>query len=872
MPYKNIPSELTDKMDRCVKDVMAKGHSKDSAIAICYTSVVEGEDLGVLLEVAQRAMEEHYPWDQCIADQKARGYSDERAAKICGSIKAKAQGAQQLQGDERQIEHLDISIDKRKTGREWEITIIGAEGDFSNVKTIGGERCIISRNGLPYAISGIRESVPFWDGVEVFDNHLTDEQFTQRGGMRSPASEWVGTIVKPWWDDKALRLKGILKMVDDGLAAKLRNAEEQGVLRRDRIGLSIDTFPIYGQVRHEGRQVKIAKGFERDRICSVDIVMRPAAGGGFDRLIAATQITQEVSNMDITREELMSLIRELISEALAEMKPTEQEQVNGEEVAPEEAAAEVADAAAQAAEEVAEEAPAEADPALVAQVAADAAAAAAQETADEVAEEVGGEAAQAIEAKLRELETRMKKRDCAEMLKRKIEAAKLSPQFAAIVRAQFADKIFQEKEIDAMVKSVKEAQAAVDPSGRVIEGGMTRGQFLRSGGPDGREVAELEFLRLIAGNTRFRELEGNQAHYVQERVPQAYRQWIKAGRPNYGTRRISEWVYQLLDGDPLADQRAFEAVTTSGMSSIVKNVLNLMLAADYSARHEWWQDIVTTEEVDTIDQATLVRVYGLSTLSVVDEGGPYTELSWADEEETADFVKKGNYVGVTIESMLRDKLQAIRTIPNRLATSWYNTLSALNAGVFTVNTNTGPVLADGGALFNNTAVATATGHANLLTTALSFTAYGAARTAMMKQTDQPLGAGSKLLIHPKYLLVPVDLETTALQIRNSEMLPNSANNDVNPYYQKFEVVIVPEWTDTTDWAQVGDPTEFPAIWNIFLRGRRVPELFSADSETQGAMFTNDTLRYKVRLLTWRFSSTYDCAPVSDFRPLHKSNV
>jgi len=38
------------------------------------------------------------------------------------------------------------------------------------------------------------------------------------------------------------------------------------------------------------------------------------------------------------------------------------------------------------------------------------------------------------------------------------------------------------------------------------------------------------------------------------------------------------------------------------------------------------------------------------------------------------------------------------------------------------------------------------------------------------------------------------------------------------------------------------------------------------------MFTNDTLRFKVRMLTFRYSSTYDCAPVADWRPLHKSNV
>jgi hypothetical protein len=85
-------------------------------------------------------------------------------------------------------------------------------------------------------------------------------------------------------------------------------------------------------------------------------------------------------------------------------------------------------------------------------------------------------------------------------------------------------------------------------------------------------------------------------------------------------------------------------------------------------------------------------------------------------------------------------------------------------------------------------------------------------------------------------------------------------------------VVVPTWTDTADWALVGDPAVYPAIYLIWLRGRRTPELFSAEDERAGAFFTNDTLRYKVRMFGHRFDAIYDAAPVADFRPLHKSNV
>lgn len=43
MPYPNFPSDVpTDKIDSCVNKVMAQGHDKSSAIAICYSALVEG--------------------------------------------------------------------------------------------------------------------------------------------------------------------------------------------------------------------------------------------------------------------------------------------------------------------------------------------------------------------------------------------------------------------------------------------------------------------------------------------------------------------------------------------------------------------------------------------------------------------------------------------------------------------------------------------------------------------------------------------------------------------------------------------------------------------------------------------------------------
>ena len=704
-------------------------------------------------------------------------------------------------------------------GTEWDVTIIGASKP-DDVITVDGQEFIRSKNGRLYSVKALAESAPLWEGVKVYDNHLTQAQFEEKQGMRSPVKEWLGTIVQPKWDEASRQLRGVFKVVEGDLATKLKSAWEQKVL--NSIGLSIDTFPIIGkEAVVEGNRLPIIEGFKK--ILSVDLVGDPAAGGGFNRIIASVnggnqvdENTNDVTSPDEIKQLIRSEVEDVVQTAIANALKQE------------------------------------------------------AEIEDEEGEQETEQGEDAQQEALNEL--RLAKAEL--MLERKLGQAKLNG-YEKTVREAFQGRIFTEQELDKMIANLKEAQAQHDPTGRVQENGQQRTDIQVGLNED--DKFGIEFLRLAMGNTAFNALRQREEHheFVQPRLEESFfiKAWEKDGKPSltsYG--RISELIRAYLGGDPTLDGRVLETASTSTLATVVKNTVNIMVAADYSVQERWYEPIVNVEEVDTIDDATLARVFGVSNLSTVDEGAAYTELIVQDEEETASFVKRGNYIAVTMETLMRDKINFVRTIPRRMSNAWYNTLSALTSNVFTVNTAAGPVLSDTGALFNATAVTTAGGHANLLTTALSAAQFGTCRLAMRVQTDQPLGAGRRLLINPRYLLVPTDLETTGITIRETELVTGSANNDINPYFQTFDVVVVPDWTDTNNWALVGDPMVYPAIWHIFPRGQRTPQLFTADSEVTGAMFTNDTLRFKVRQLTYRFSSTYDCAPVSDFRPLHKSNV
>jgi hypothetical protein len=196
------------------------------------------------------------------------------------------------------------------------------------------------------------------------------------------------------------------------------------------------------------------------------------------------------------------------------------------------------------------------------------------------------------------------------------------------------------------------------------------------------------------------------------------------------------------------------------------------------------------------------------------------------------------------------------------------------AAIFTSNSAAGPTMSDTGALFNSTAVSSTGGHANLLTTALSLTAWEAVKVAMMKQPELNSSERLGALTRPRLLWVPVDLETVGIQILASEGITGSADNDVNVNAQGNEreerlrrarerVIVCPFWTDTNNWAAQADPNLYPSI-GIGYRYGRTPEIFSVASPTGGLMFTNDTLPVKVRFF-------FAVGPI-DWRGLHKNNV
>lgn len=319
----------------------------------------------------------------------------------------------------------------------------------------------------------------------------------------------------------------------------------------------------------------------------------------------------------------------------------------------------------------------------------------------------------------------------------------------------------------------------------------------------------------------------------------------------------------------------FALGSTATFPGIVKDSQNKILTVAWDKYGElgygWWKDVVSIEHFDNLNQIDWLRLGTIGSLPTVAEGAEYTELPIGDNVETSDWTKYGGYVGLTLEAVLRDDTRAFRKMPDQVALGAMRNISEQIAAIFTSNSAAGPTLADGGALFNSTAVTTAGGHANLLTTALGtdYTAWRAVSTAMYKQpmliknATGYYGIGKRQAVRPRFALVPADLADQATDLFISRQNPQDNKNFENHTFGKVLPRVVPEWTDATDWAAVADPRELPCLMLGEIFGVK-PQIFVAGRETDPAMFANDESRIKVR--------QFLAVGVADFRGLHKSNV
>jgi hypothetical protein len=438
---------------------------------------------------------------------------------------------------------------------------------------------------------------------------------------------------------------------------------------------------------------------------------------------------------------------------------------------------------------------------------------------------------------------------CASLLVAQLKASTLPAAACANIRTRFSGRLFDPAELENEIENT-----------RLLAASLTGGKIVQGPGRVSEMYDTRDQLQAAADDL-----------FGAEREPRLA--GLKPARLS-GIREL----YLVLTGDvDMHDGYHPDRVrlaTTADFSGLVKNSMNKVIVNRWQelgeAGYNWWQRVCSVEHFDTLQQITGTLVGTVGDLPEVAERGEYQELVVGDSPETADWKKYGGYIPLTLELIDRDETRKLKAYPRELAAAGLRKISSLVSAVFTANSGIGPTLADGGALFNATVVTTAGGHKNLLTAALSAAEWDTACTAvynqpiLIKNAAGLYGTGSRMAVNPRFLLVPRQLQLTAMKV-----LYPSLENAANIYSENMQrgqpgdVVTVPEWTDATNWAAVCDPRISPAIF-IGERFGIMPEIFLAGDELSPAVFTHDEHRLKVRhfLAVW----------VNDFRQLHKSNV
>ncbi|MEO5626929.1 MAG: Mu-like prophage major head subunit gpT family protein, partial [Dokdonella sp.] len=369
---------------------------------------------------------------------------------------------------------------------------------------------------------------------------------------------------------------------------------------------------------------------------------------------------------------------------------------------------------------------------------------------------------------------------------------------------------------DAEVSTAIEAERKL--LGRLVEGAQVRG--LGEG-------------RVEAGQDRSEKVSEMFDNFFDPKKPM--RSFREAYIDVTGDRQVSGLI-QNCDTQRLreavGEQRFAEAVSAATFGNILGNSITRAMIRDYGSLEaygdwRWLADVVPVTDFRTQERT---RMGGYGNLPAVAENGPYNALtSPTDEKATYAVSKRGGTETVSLEAIANDDVGLIRRLPMSLAVAAGRTLYEFVHDFLATNA----VIYDATALF-------IAGHNNIGVAALDATSFAAARLRMKKQTEKD--SGKRLGLTLRHVAVPGDLEEAAynLFVRTTNLDESFTQS------RKPKVHVVDYWTDANNWFATADNSQCPLIEIGFYGGKEEPELFVQDMPTQGSLFTNDQIKYKIR--------------------------
>jgi len=289
-------------------------------------------------------------------------------------------------------------------------------------------------------------------------------------------------------------------------------------------------------------------------------------------------------------------------------------------------------------------------------------------------------------------------------------------------------------------------------------------------------------------------------------------------------------------------------VTTGSFSELIEPGLSAVFYTDLKLAPFQAEQLLNVRESGkhTEDDLTLG---GLDTMPELGEGSPISYYSPSQGyKKIYTHVQYGMGYSIT-RVMYDDDLYGMvgREASQKLARSGKKCFEAVCANLFNNGFSSLYTGADGVALFSTShPLLNGSTDANKPSTDcdLSLTTLENAVTEFRGFLDD---TGAKCAISPRILLVPPGEQFNAEKLVGSQKDPESAENAINPMYNKVQVVVYDYLTDTDAWFLLAAKTDHKG--KIYWRKRATFE--SDDDFSTGNALFKSTMRFSVGWSDWR---------------------
>jgi ATP-dependent protease ClpP protease subunit len=253
----------------------------------------------------------------------------------------------------------------------------------------------------------------------------------------------------------------------------------------------------------------------------------------------------------------------------------------------------------------------------------------------------------------------------------------------------------------------------------------------------------------------------------------------------------------------------FAKTTTSDFPELLAGAGERVLLDVFERTRSEVFRVVSTTTVSDFKEIQRLRRGEAPLLEQVGEAGEVKHGVMSEEAETYRVRTFGKIFSLSRNALINDDLAAFAGILSDLGRAAAATETEELMALLASNAGLGPTMSDGLTWIHST-------HSNTLTTGSSLDSGSLAEARTLLRRQKGLTTDNYLNLKPKFLVVPPELESTAISLMSSEIL---SDNSANPVRNLAEILVEPRLSGTP-WYLFAEGPGAETIEIAYLDGSR----------------------------------------------------